>query len=52
MIVHVQNIAQFMDFHAHNRSQEEILQMPIDGYAFINMEENGHTLKKNLVMLI
>ena len=32
------NIAQFMDYHAHNRSQNDILQMPADGSTFIDME--------------
>ena len=33
------NIAQFMDYHARDRSQDDIIRMPPDGYAFRDMEE-------------
>ena len=32
------NIAQFMDYHAHSKSQDDILRMPADGSAFRDME--------------
>ena len=41
-----------MDYHAWIRSGDDILRMPADGYAFTDMEENGHTLKKNLIFYI
>ena len=28
-----------MDYHAHNRSQDDTLQMPVDRFAFIDIEE-------------
>ena len=45
------NIAQFMDYHAKNRNQDDVIRMPADGYAFRDMEESGLTLKKNHVIL-
>ena len=33
------NIAQFMDYHAQNKSQCGIIRMPADGSAFRDMEE-------------
>ena len=38
MTVHVQNIAQFMDYHARNISQDDVIQMPADGSAFRDKE--------------
>ena len=45
------NIAQFMDYHARNRSQDDVIRMPTDGTAFRHIEESGLTLKKNHVIL-
>ena len=45
IILHLQqlfrctSLAQFMDYHAHNRSQDEIMQMPMDGFAFKDIED-------------
>ena len=33
------SLAQFMDYHARNRSQDDIMQMPADGLAFKEIEE-------------
>ena len=35
-----------MDYHAHNRSQDDTLQMPPDGYAFTDMEEKWPHFKE------
>ena len=32
------NIAQFMDYHARNISQDDVIRMPADGYSFRDME--------------
>ena len=40
-----QSIAQFMDFHAKNRSQDDVLQMPADGSAWKCIEENWPIFK-------
>jgi hypothetical protein len=40
-----------MDYHAHNISGDGVLQMPADGSAFREIEENGHISKMNLIML-
>ena len=40
------NKAQFMDYHAHNRSQDDILQMPADGSTFRDMEEKWPRFKE------
>ena len=45
------NIAQFMDYHARNRIQDDVIWMPPDGSAFRDMEEKWPTLKKNHVIL-
>jgi hypothetical protein len=34
-----ESIAQFMDYHAHNRSGDGVLRMPADGSAFREIEE-------------
>jgi hypothetical protein len=34
-----QSIAQFMDFHAKNRTKDDVLRMPTDGSALKNIEE-------------
>jgi hypothetical protein len=34
-----QSIAQFMDFHAKNKSEDDVLRMPTDGSALKNIEE-------------
>ena len=40
------NIAQFMDYHARNRSGDDILRMPTDGSAFTDMEEKWTHFKE------
>ena len=40
------NIAQFMDYHARNRSGDDILRMPADGSAFRNIEEKWPQFKE------
>ena len=40
------NIAQFMDYHAQNRSQDDIIRMPADGSAFRDMEEKWPHFKE------
>ena len=37
--VRCKNIAQFMDYHARNISQDDVIRMPADGSAFRDMEE-------------
>ena len=32
------SLAQFMDYHAHNRSQDEIIQLPMDCSKFMDIE--------------
>ena len=34
-----ESIEQFMDYHAHNRSEDGVLRMPADGSAFREIEE-------------
>jgi hypothetical protein len=34
-----ESIAQFMDYHARNRSEDGVLRMPTDGFAFREIEE-------------
>ena len=34
-----QSIAQFMDYHAKNRSEDGVLQMLVDGFALENIDE-------------
>ena len=46
MTVQVQNIAQFMDYHARNRSQDDVIRMPADGFAFRDMEEKWPHFKE------
>jgi hypothetical protein len=41
-----QSIVQFMDFHAKNRSQEGILQMPADGYSLKYIKEKWSIFKE------
>ena len=45
------NIAQFMDYHARNKSQDDVIRMPANGSAFRDMEESSLTLKKNHIIL-
>ena len=40
-----ESIAQFMDYHAHNRSGYGVLRMPADGYAFKEIEEKWEDFK-------
>ena len=40
------NIARFMDYHAHNRCQDDTLQIPADGFAFRDMEEKWPHFKE------
>ena len=35
-----------MDYHAHNRSQDDIMRMPIDGLAFKEIEEKWPHFKE------
>ena len=46
-----------MDYHAHNRSQDEIMWMPVDGSSFkeieeiwLHFKEEPHNLKFALVV--
>ena len=41
-----QSIAQFMDFHAKNISQDNVLRMPADGYEFRCIEEKWPIFKE------
>ena len=34
-----------MDYHAHNRSEDGVLQMPVDGSAFREIEEKWADFK-------
>ena len=45
------NIAQFMDYHARNRSEDDFLRMPADGSLYKILKKDGQFLKKNLVIL-
>ena len=40
------NLAQFMDYHARNRIQDDVIRMPADGYAFRDMEEKWPHFKE------
>ena len=40
------SLAQFMDYHVRNRSQDDIMQMPADGYAFKEIEETWSHFKE------
>ena len=40
------NIAQYMDYHARNRSQDDVIQMSAYGSAFRDMEENWPHFKE------
>ena len=40
------NIAQFMDYHARNKSQDDVIRMPADGSAFRDMEEKWPHFKE------
>ena len=44
-----QSIAQFMDFHAKNISQDYVLRIPIDGLHLGASKKSGHFSKNNLV---
>ena len=37
---------QFMDYHAKNRSQYDVIRMPADGFAFRDMEEKWPHFKE------
>ena len=39
-------ITWFMDYHAHNRSEDDIMWMPIDGYEFRDIEEKWPHFKE------
>ena len=41
-----QSIARFMDFHAKNKSQDDVLRMPADGSAFRCIEEKWPIFKE------
>ena len=38
-LLRYKNITQFMDYHARNISQDDIIRIPMDGYAFRDMDE-------------
>jgi hypothetical protein len=40
-----ESIAQFMDYHAHKKSEDGVLQIPADGYAFREIEEKWEAFK-------
>ena len=40
------NIAQFIDYHARNRSQDDVIRIPVDGYDFSDMEEKWPHFKE------
>ena len=40
------NIAQFMDYHARNRIQDDVIQMPSYGTAFRDIEEKWPHFKE------
>ena len=40
------NIAQFMDYHARNISQDDVIRMPADGTAFRDIEEKWPHFKE------
>ena len=40
------SLTQFMDYHAHNRSQDDIMWMPIDGLKFKEIEEKWPNFKE------
>ena len=42
-----QSIAQFMDFHAKNRSLDDVLRMPVDGSALKFIEEKWQIFKED-----
>ena len=47
------SLAQFIDYHTRNRSQDEIMQMPIDGSTFKEIEEKWpHFKEDSNVMLM
>ena len=46
MTVQVQNILQLMDYHAKNRSQDDVIRMATDGFAFRDMEEKWPHFKE------
>ena len=37
---------QFLDYHAKNRSQDDVIRMPIDGSVFRDMEEKWPHFKE------
>ena len=39
-------MAQFMDYHAKNRSQDDVIQIPADGTTFRDMEEKWSHFKE------
>ena len=39
LLIKCKNIAQFMDYHARNRNQDDVIRIPADGSAFRDMEE-------------
>ena len=40
------NIVQFMDYHARNRIQDDVIRMPTDGSSFRDMEEKWSHFKE------
>ena len=40
------NIAQFMDYHARNKSQDDVIRIPADGSSFRDMEEKWPHFKE------
>ena len=41
------SLAQFMDYHARNRSQDEIMRIPTDGLKFKEIEKKGPHFKED-----
>jgi len=40
------SLAQFMDYHARNRSRDDIIRIPADGSAFMHIEEKWQHFKE------
>ena len=40
------SLAQFMDYHARNRSRDDIIRIPMDGSTFMHIEEKQQHFKE------
>ena len=40
------SLVEFMDYHVHNRCKDDIMQMPIDGFSFKEIEETWSHFKE------